>query len=478
MGSPDSNSKANHLCVLVHGLWGNPSHLSYIENGLRKKYPKDELVILNAKSNSGFFTYDGIELGGERLTYEIELTLEDLEKTNHSLEKLSIVGYSLGGLVARYAVGLLYSKGIFENIQPINFTTFATPHLGVRTPYLGFHHNLWNTLGSRTVSISGQQLYIIDSFRDTGRPLLSILADPGSIFIRGLSCFKNRSLYSNITNDRSAVFYTTAISPTDPFTDLDKIKIEYVEGYDPVILNLEISLSPKDNPETPNLYTRLATASQTHAKWLPLYAVLTFAIPIGAFAFLVNAGIQSVRSSQRIKLHEEGKAGIMIQPYRIPLIIDGIKGGVEKALGDISFSNNEAILPESTERNKRSITPFKGVDTTAPTPASPAESKIAHEQSSHERDQDQLSSSSTSLHSTSDQDQYLSKSSDSQYLALAPEQFSMIESLNNVGFQKFGVYIHNVRHSHAAIIVRMKHRGFEEEGEIVRRHWLEEVFEI
>jgi len=60
-------------------------------------------------------------------------------------------------------------------------------------------------------------------------------------------------------------------------------------------------------------------------------------------------------------------------------------------------------------------------------------------------------------------------------LALAPAQFEIIDGLNAVGFRKYPVYIHKARHSHAAIIVRMPKKGFEE-GKIVVKHWLEEEF--
>jgi hypothetical protein len=54
-----------------------------------------------------------------------------------------------------------------------------------------------------------------DNFRDTGKPLLEVLADPESIFIKGLVKFERRTLYTNIVNDRSAVYYTTGISKID-----------------------------------------------------------------------------------------------------------------------------------------------------------------------------------------------------------------------------------------------------------------------
>ncbi|EEB87657.1 hypothetical protein MPER_14929, partial [Moniliophthora perniciosa FA553] len=36
----------------------------------------------------------------------------------------------LGGLVSRYVVGILYQKGFFKTVTPVNFNTIATPHLG------------------------------------------------------------------------------------------------------------------------------------------------------------------------------------------------------------------------------------------------------------------------------------------------------------------------------------------------------------
>jgi hypothetical protein len=51
----------------------------------------------------------------------------------------------------------------------------------------------------------------------------------------------------------------------------------------------------------------------------------------------------------------------------------------------------------------------------------------------------------------------------------------MIQALDNVGFRKYPVYIHKVRHSHAAIIVRVDKPTLDE-GRIVLRHWLDEEF--
>jgi predicted esterase len=107
------------LTYFLSRLWGNPNHLEVMAKSLREKHPEENLHILVAKRNSGSFTYDGIELGGERVSQEIEEEIEKLAKAGQEIKRISLVGYSLGGLVARFCVGLLYSKGFFEKITPV-----------------------------------------------------------------------------------------------------------------------------------------------------------------------------------------------------------------------------------------------------------------------------------------------------------------------------------------------------------------------
>lgn len=90
-----------------------------VAKALREEHSADKLYLLVAKRNTGSFTYDGIERGGERVCLEIEEELETIKKKGGKITKLSLVGYSLGGLVARYAVGLLGAKGILDEIEPV-----------------------------------------------------------------------------------------------------------------------------------------------------------------------------------------------------------------------------------------------------------------------------------------------------------------------------------------------------------------------
>lgn len=45
--------------------------------------------------------------------------MKELAENGHDIKKISVIGYSLGGLIARFAIGLLYSRGVFETIQPV-----------------------------------------------------------------------------------------------------------------------------------------------------------------------------------------------------------------------------------------------------------------------------------------------------------------------------------------------------------------------
>ena len=335
-----------------------------------------------------------------------------------------------------------------------NFNTFATPHLGVRTPLRGWHNHIWNVLGARTLSASGRQLFTIDNFRDTGKPLLEVLADPDSIFIKGLAKFERRTLYTNIINDRSTVYYTAGISKSDPFTNLDQIKLNYLKGYEEVILDPETPVAPLEPQETDStLYGTIVRSSQTTIGRMPFLLAMIFFIPIGVVAFLINSGVQSLRSNRRIKLHERGLAGIQPGNYRVPLLITGMREAVEDVYENLNSAQSNEYLVAGTE-----------------------EEAAQEEPSSPVLERPQSSGGNTKLKGSSDGfEKPEARQHEVPTLALAPYQFRMIQALDNVGWRKYPVHIQKVRHSHAAIVVRVEKPSFDE-GRVVLRHWLDEEF--
>lgn len=396
---------------------------------------------------------------------EIEDKLEELGRDGYRIKKLSVVGYSLGGLVARYAIGLLYHKGYFDTIKPMTFTTFATPHLGVRTPSKGYPNHLWNVLGARMLSTSGRQLFTIDDFRETGRSILDVMTDPNSVFMHALAQFERRTLYSNITNDRSAVYYTTGISRTDPYTNLDDLTLNPLPGYEPVILDPNSPFTPTPSPSAlPSFSSRITAKSSSIIRRLPIYVALTVILPLASIVFLLNSGFQTFRSRRRIMLHQTSPSN-PFGSYRIPYFVQDMRAGLEDAFENVSSAQQQEYLDDGTEE-------LASPDITSP-PSSPPPN-------GHLKAQSTASPLSEKVPTTPPSPTLTRTPSiiNSAFptLALTAAQFRMIASLDDVGWRKYPVHITKSSHSHAAIIVRIPSRKAFEEGKVVVRHWLSGEF--
>jgi hypothetical protein len=281
---------------------------------------------------------------------------------------------------------------------------------------------------------------MIDKFRGTGRPLLEILADSNSIFMQGLAKFKRRTLYANIVNDRSAVYYTTSISKTDPFINLERIRFTYVKGYEDILLDPDAPLGLPEESEM-TVCARALKASETSVKRFPFFVALAFYVPIGLMTVLVNSGIEALRSNHRIRLYEQGRSDIDPDAYRVPLLISGIQEAVDDVYKNVNSAQSHEYLAATSE-------------------------EALLEEPSSLRTLQQDDWKSTLFHQP-----------DIPILSLTSSQFGMIQSLDNLGWHKFPVHIHKHRHSHAAIIVRKDKPSFAE-GIVVIRHWLEEEFII
>lgn len=85
----------------------------------------------------------------------------------------------MGGLIGRYLLGILHTRNFFDKITPVNFTTFATPHVGIPR-YPGIRWSLATMLGPLMLAKSGEQFVHADSWGNTGRSLLEVMADPST----------------------------------------------------------------------------------------------------------------------------------------------------------------------------------------------------------------------------------------------------------------------------------------------------------
>lgn len=216
-----------HLLVFIHGLWGNYKHMNSLNTIFEKTLSgHSELVYFAPRQNAMFKTFDGIEIVGYRTLMEICQFITGYK--DGPITKISIVGYSMGGLIARFVIGKMYTEfdSVFKDIEPQIFLTLATPHLGVEfynpgnSASKGILQSLIRNLGSRILGKSGREMFITNSKNDI---LLKLTEDP---FLESLARFKWRAVIANVKNDRTVAFYTSYITDCDPFI-LTKNNIKY-----------------------------------------------------------------------------------------------------------------------------------------------------------------------------------------------------------------------------------------------------------
>lgn len=267
-----------------------------------------KVVVYRTRSNEGYFTYDGIDVCGARLASEVQ-TVIDAVNANDGLRvaKISIVGYSLGGLITRYAIGLLYKRGLFDEIEPVTYTSFCSPHLGVAVLGSAFRARAFNWVGTHSMSSTSRQLFLRDTFEQSGVPLLLYMSDKSSPFYKGLEKFSERTLYANILNDHRCEFYTSAISGVDPYVGRAlQLSGPFVDGYEPIVLDIDgkIELDERQPDSRPSLLQRALKVAIGVVK----VAVI---VPAWFVAFLLNAAYQGVVSSSRIRSFKQTRSHIV-----------------------------------------------------------------------------------------------------------------------------------------------------------------------
>ncbi|RXW21678.1 hypothetical protein EST38_g4176 [Candolleomyces aberdarensis] len=355
-----------HLLVLIHGMWGNPGHLAELHRIAQETYalPLEDgtkLEILLAETNREEGTYDGIDWGGERVAKELLEKVKELESSGDQVTKLSVTGYSLGGLVARYLVGILHQRGFFENVKPINFNTIATPHIGLLR-YPSFFSSVTHTLGPRLLSRTGEQFYGVDKWSPNGRPLLLVMADPDRIFYQALTKFQHLRIYANAINDITVPYVTSAIELEDPFAEYETNGVEIAISDEHKHLIHQYSIS--DNPPPPPAKVRtLSKAWFKRVRSRPpifppalqfrfpfnlvMYGLLPILVPTFLSLVIVNFTLASHSSRARIKDLEADSSNA----NRLAHILAELEREMEGAVIDLIDSDD----PEPTQPSKTPV---------------------------------------------------------------------------------------------------------------------------
>ncbi|KAL7746267.1 hypothetical protein RI367_008408 [Sorochytrium milnesiophthora] len=171
-----------HLLVACHGLYGTPSEMERLVQIYQSAFPS--LLTIAA--------------------HVAKLAQDDGVVVTH----VSMVGYSMGGLVLRYAAGRLYHDGFFDAIKPLNFITLATPHLGVT----GWVHGR-NYAARWFLFRAGRQLAFTDSDAEYGgEPLLSALSNSKLPFHCALVLFAKVMIVANLVCSVSMAHVATRLT--------------------------------------------------------------------------------------------------------------------------------------------------------------------------------------------------------------------------------------------------------------------------
>ncbi|XP_071737639.1 putative lipase ROG1 [Rutidosis leptorrhynchoides] len=225
--STDKKHSPIHLVVMVNGLVGSANNWKFAAKQFLKSYPED-LIVHCSERNSSLLTFNGVDVMGNRLANEVMSVI----KRNPNLQKISFIGHSLGGLIARYAIAKLYTRDSTNNdcsenisneriagLVPINFISVATPHLGTgghrQVPMFGGSNSVEKVANqiSWVLGRTGRHLFLTDNKAHRQPPLLiQMVNDSEDLkFFSALKSFRRHVVYANAHFDHIVGWSTSSI---------------------------------------------------------------------------------------------------------------------------------------------------------------------------------------------------------------------------------------------------------------------------
>ena len=206
-----------HLVVLSNGLFGHSENWNGIVSAMNESQLDERLLVLVAKSNERLSTFQGMDSCGTRLAEEVRECV-----TRHStLQSISFIGHSMGGLLCRYAIGCLFDESNKKicGLTPRHLITLATPHIGcdsegeAELPFINWLRPLglspliqnfpWASAAGLVLGRTGKHFFM--EAESEGPPLLLRLCtddrDRSQLFFSALASFSSRTAYSNVCDD-------------------------------------------------------------------------------------------------------------------------------------------------------------------------------------------------------------------------------------------------------------------------------------
>ncbi|KAL0477785.1 hypothetical protein AKO1_005218, partial [Acrasis kona] len=224
------------LCCV--GLGAGPHDFDKVSSVIEERFCDQNYLILKSKNHKHGKAHSGIDQLGIWFAEQVVSCLRCYDMqirhvNNGQKHKVSILGHSIGGLVARYSLGLLFEENsthefvnVFNErykqfIELRSFFSIVCPHLGTRRNVDGLF-KFWWAAGSYVYlgafGHTGTQLRLGDG-RDHESNLLRIISEPGSCFMNALGQFKYRTLLAITHFDTNLSYVSGSIRAFNPYPE-------------------------------------------------------------------------------------------------------------------------------------------------------------------------------------------------------------------------------------------------------------------
>eukprot|EP00039_Didymoeca_costata_P012545 m.181005 g.181005 ORF g.181005 m.181005 type:complete len:350 (+) comp15509_c0_seq16:156-1205(+) len=246
------------LLVLVHGFNGRPSDYQNLLTTLKEspKWTRPGIILRTTGIPSLIFnSTSGILPYAVKAVSQIECLLgarcggnDKSDLVYPSIDSFSICGHSLGGIVARVVIKLLFDKGILcrENsgsknqgnraLKPLiakMFMTIASPHLGCRRPKRFTFNTVYMFLVPYVALTTGRELLLDDNEK---QPLLLSMSQ--DVYLEALGLFKERILFANVFYDLTVPYCTGVIAGhQNPYRNGNVQKLVFLQDASPYIID-------------------------------------------------------------------------------------------------------------------------------------------------------------------------------------------------------------------------------------------------
>jgi hypothetical protein len=454
--------------------------MEYIEAQLEDHYAgDDDLAVLKTGSHAGFLTYDGIDVNGKRVADEITAEIARLGSEKHRVAKLSIVGYLLGGLIARYACGVLRYSGVFATVAPVNFVTFCLPHVGVLHPGGGgFTTRLYEWAAPRLLAHLGAHIFLGDR-AELGDPLLVWMANPQLVFYHALAAFRHRALYSNVVNDKRTCWYTLAILVHDPFqlinnNNVSRFVFEYVEGYAPTVIDIAkpVVVAPPAAPPKGALAeaaAEVAPGAWPHRLvWLRFIVSVIILTPLWGCYFVLTSVLERVKLNRRLERFYLDASNSLHHLYAVA---DEAVTFADETI-DHDDADDDAGDDAGDGAGNDAGDDGAALDLA---PTTSAASDIALLRYRCHMTISEQTDGLLELAFDAMSEPPADRGVVAAELDLTPPQRAIVANLNALEWRKFPVIIRHTKATHAAAIVKVNDPAYAE-GKTVVRHFVTEVF--